>query len=43
MAVAIYRARLPQGFVGAWEFELTLLLVCLGLAILGDRPATERS
>lgn len=39
MAVAIYRVRLPQGFVGAWEFELTLLFVCLGLAILGDRPA----
>lgn len=39
MAVVIYRVRLPQGFLGAWEFELTLLLVCLGLAILGDRPA----
>lgn len=35
MAVAIYRVRLPQGFVGAWEFELTLLLACAGLAVLG--------
>jgi putative oxidoreductase len=35
MAVAIYRVRLPQGFVGGWEFELTLLLVCLGLALWG--------
>lgn len=40
MAVAIYKVRLPQGFVGAWEFELTLLLVCLGLALAGPgRPA----
>lgn len=43
MAVVIYRVRLPQGFLGAWEFELTVLLVCLGLAILGDRPGLERS
>jgi putative oxidoreductase len=33
MAVAIYKVRIPQGFIGGWEFELTLLLVCLGLAI----------
>lgn len=39
MAVAIYTVRLPQGFVGAWEFELTLLFVCLGLALAGPgRP-----
>ena len=39
MAVAIYKVRLPQGFLGGWEFELTLLLVCLGLALLGGpRP-----
>lgn len=33
MAVAILRVRLPQGFLGAWEFELILLLICLGIAI----------
>jgi len=33
MAVAIVLVRLPQGFIGAWEFELVLLLVCLGLAL----------
>lgn len=33
MAVAILRVHLPQGFLGAWEFELTLLLICLGIAI----------
>jgi putative oxidoreductase len=36
MAVAIYKVRLPQGVIGGWEFELTLLLVCLGLALAGD-------
>ncbi|HLE77584.1 MAG TPA: DoxX family protein [bacterium] len=40
MAVAIYRVRLPQGFIGGWEFELTLLFVCLGLALASPwRPA----
>lgn len=34
MAVAIVRVRLPQGFLGGWEFELVLLLICLGLALL---------
>jgi putative oxidoreductase len=34
MAVAIVRVRVPQGFLGGWEFELVLLLVCLGLAFL---------
>ncbi len=33
MAVVIAVVRLPQGFLGAWEFELVLLLVCLALAI----------
>lgn len=33
IAVAILKVRLPQGFLGGWEFELLLLLVCLGLAI----------
>lgn len=36
MAVAIYKVRLPQGFLGAWEFELTLLLLLIGLAVLGS-------
>lgn len=36
MAVAIYKARLPQGFLGGWEFELSLLLICVGLAVAGD-------
>ncbi len=35
MAVAIYKVRLPQGFLGGWEFELSLLLICLGLAVAG--------
>jgi putative oxidoreductase len=35
MAVVILKVRLPQGFVGGWEFELVVLLVCLGLAIQG--------
>lgn len=33
MAVAIVRVRRPQGFLGAWEFEFVLLVVCLGLAL----------
>jgi len=36
MAVVIALVRLPQGFLGAWEFEFVLLLVCAGLAL---RPA----
>ncbi len=35
MAVAIYKVRLPQGFLGGWEFELSLLIVCVGLAVAG--------
>lgn len=34
MAAAIVIVRLPQGFLGGWEFELVLLLVCSGLAFL---------
>ncbi|MGH2349864.1 MAG: DoxX family protein [bacterium] len=42
MAVAIYKVRIPQDFIGGWEFELTLLLVCLGLAVWGRRsPSAE--
>lgn len=33
MAVAIYKVRLPQGFLGGWEFELSVLFVCAGLAL----------
>ena len=36
MAVAILRVRLPQGFVGAAEFEFVLLLVCLALIATGS-------
>ncbi len=50
MAVAIYKVRIPQGFLGGWEFELTLLLVCVGLAVAGGdgftfmkRASTEPS
>ena len=37
MAVVIAVVRLPQGFVGAWEFEFVLLLLCLGLALSPER------
>ncbi len=43
MAVAIYRVRLPQGFLGGWEFELLLLLICVGLAVTGDEYLVTRS
>lgn len=33
MAFAIALVRMRQGFIGAWEYELTLLLVCLGIAL----------
>ncbi len=33
MAVAIYKVRLPQGFLGGWEFESSLLIVLVGLAV----------
>ncbi len=35
MAVVIVRVRWPQGFVGAAEFEVVLLLVCLALIATG--------
>ncbi len=35
MLVVIYKVRLPQGFIGGWEFELLLILVCVGLAATG--------
>jgi len=39
MAVAILKVRIPQGFIGGWEFELVVMLVCLGLAIDGSTIA----
>ncbi|MBI3976343.1 MAG: DoxX family protein [Armatimonadetes bacterium] len=35
MAVAIYKVRIPQGFVGATEYELVILLTCVAIALLG--------
>lgn len=35
MAVAIYKVRLPQGFLGASEVEMVLLLTCLAMSLLG--------
>lgn len=43
MAVIIYKVRLPQGFIGGWEYELTLLLVCIGLAVLGSGRFRSRA
>lgn len=42
MAVAIVKVRIPQGFLGGWEFELVLLLVCLGLAFMPVRTWSSR-
>jgi len=36
MAVAIARVRWPQGFLGAAEFEVVLLLACLALTGTGS-------
>lgn len=35
MAVVIYKVRLPQGFLGAGEYEMVLLLTCLAVSLLG--------
>ena len=35
MAVAIVKVRLPQGFVGATEYEMVILLACLAIILLG--------
>lgn len=35
MAVVIYKVRLPQGFLGASEYEMVLLLTCLAMSLLG--------
>ena len=38
MAVAIVKVRLPQGFVGATEYEMVILLACLAIILLGPGP-----
>ncbi|MGH7754462.1 MAG: DoxX family protein [Gemmatimonadales bacterium] len=35
MAVAIVTVRLPQGFVGATEYEMVIMLTCLAIGLLG--------
>jgi putative oxidoreductase len=35
MAVAIITVRLPQGFVGATEYEMVIMLACLAITLLG--------
>jgi len=42
MVVAILAVRLAAGFVGGYEFELTLLAAGLSLALLGGGPVTVR-
>src|SRR2546427_12678916 len=42
MVVAILVVRLAAGFVGGYEFELTLLAASLSLALLGGGPVTVR-
>src|SRR3989454_8707280 len=42
MVVAILAVRLAAGFVGGYEFELTLLAASLSLALLGGGPVTVR-
>lgn len=36
MVGAIYFVKLPRGFLGGYEFELTLLLAALGVALHGQ-------
>jgi len=42
MVVAVLAVRLAAGFVGGYEFELTLLAAGLSLALLGGGPVTVR-
>jgi len=42
MLVAILTVRLKMGFVGGYEFELTLLAASLSLALLGAGPVSVR-
>jgi len=43
MLVAILVVKLGAGFVGGYEFELTLLGACLSLALLGAGPVSLRT
>jgi putative oxidoreductase len=43
MLVAILTVRLKMGFVGGYEFELTLLAASLSLALLGAGPVTAKT
>ena len=36
MACAIYFVKFSKGFSGGWEFDLTLLLAALGVALSGS-------
>ena len=42
MVVAILAVRFTAGFVGGYEFELTLLAASLSLALLGGGPVSVR-
>src|SRR5207245_9867176 len=42
MVVAVLAVRVAAGFVGGYEFELTLLAASLSLALLGGGPVTVR-
>ena len=43
MLVAILTVRLKMGFVGGYEFELTLLAASLSLVLLGAGPVTAKT
>jgi putative oxidoreductase len=43
MFVAILAVRLKMGFVGGYEFELTLLAASLSLVLLGAGPMTAKT
>jgi putative oxidoreductase len=43
MFVAILTVRLKMGFVGGYEFELTLLAASLSLVLLGAGPVTAKT
>ena len=42
MLIAILTVRLKMGFVGGYEFELTLLAASLSLALLGAGPVSVK-
>ncbi len=43
MLIAILTVRLKMGFVGGYEFELTLLAASLSLGLLGAGPVTVKT